>query len=113
MATSYSQENRPVRIYTPLPDDELLLLKLEGTESLSDVYRFQLTLVGVRPDIEAADLVGKAVRVVIDLDPTGESPARTIHGIISSFSFESAQEGGFTYRAELVPWLWLLSRSSD
>ena len=108
---AYTQENRAGRIQTPFGEDEVLLHRLSGQESISRLFRYDLDLRSGNPNLSAEDIVGKSVSVELGLDLEGEP--RRINGVISRFSFHSQKDEGFSYRAELVPWLWFLTRSSN
>lgn len=104
----YTQAGRPLRIETPLGNDKLLLVGLEGHEGLSELFHFRLQLVFETASdgqaIRFADILGKPVAVEIDyLDAP-----RTIHGIVSSFGEGDRRVGFIQYEAEVVPRFWLL-----
>src|SRR5688572_8608153 len=108
----FSQSGRPLTIRTPLGPDALLLVKLTGTEALSEPYRFELELVAE----EAVDfnrLLGYEASVSLALPIGGECPSPAIINRLREGGRSAGPEGADTflnYRAELVPALWLLSR---
>jgi type VI secretion system secreted protein VgrG len=108
----YSQENRLIKIDTPLGDDVLLLQDIAGHEAVSRLFRYSLTLLAFENDsISFKDIVGKKVSITIQL-PDGEP--RYISGYISRFSQGGTDDRLFThYQAEVVPWLWFLTRQAD
>jgi type VI secretion system secreted protein VgrG len=112
----YTQENRLIAIETPLGPDVLLLSELSGTEAVSRLFSYRLTLHSENHHIAFADIIGRNVTVSIELD-SGEK--RYINGIIASFSQSSADPASSEpvnfskYSAILVPWPWLLARTSD
>ncbi|TVP58341.1 MAG: type VI secretion system tip protein VgrG [Gemmatimonadales bacterium] len=106
----YSQEKQPMRIFTDLPDDTLLLEELNGEEGVSRPYRFTLDLVSEDPNVDGEGLLRSEVRVEIGLPEGG---TRHIHGIIRSFSQRGQSRDLVTYRVEVVPWLWFLSLARD
>lgn len=85
----YTQAGRPLRIHTPLGDDQLFLLGLEGDEGVSTLFHFKLRLVrqleGTTTNdqpIPFGDLLGKSVTIdLVSLETT-----RTINGIVSLLS---------------------------
>jgi type VI secretion system secreted protein VgrG len=107
---AYSQENRFIAIDTPLGDDVLLLRGFSGYEGLSRLFRFDLDLLSEDTAIPFADIVGQNVTLTIAL---ADGSTRYFNGFISRF----VQKGGdlqFTYyQAEMVPWLWFLTRTAD
>src|SRR5579864_8837915 len=112
-----TQQDRLLKITTPLGGDFLLLMDFHGEEGISRLFQFDLNLgheesqVETKPTIVDFDsIVGKNVTVRIALPDGGE---RFINGHIVSFG-QGGRDGKFSYyRAILVPWLWFLSRDSD
>jgi type VI secretion system secreted protein VgrG len=98
----------PLAVITPLGHDVLQLVAFQGTEGVSQLFRFQLELVAgndARVPFEA--LLGQPVGVRIELDG---APPRFFSGICSRFA-QGARDGQRTsYRMELVPSFWLLTR---
>lgn len=117
MAT-YTQDNRQLKLITPLGKDELLLTGFTGQESVSRLFSFHLRLLSENRSVKLEDLVGKKATIKMTL-PDGKE--RLFNGIVNSFSQggSTMMEGGTSpkifaqYTATLVPWLWLLTRSSD
>src|SRR5215472_5937113 len=111
MATiGFTQTGRALKIDTPLDDDVLLLRSISGQETISQLFRFQLELLSEKDDsISFERIVGKNVTIHLQ---TQES-YRGFNGFISRFS-QGSSDGRFTYyRAEMVPWLWFLTRKAD
>jgi type VI secretion system secreted protein VgrG len=107
----YSQANRLMRVDTALGEDVLLLEGFSGDEAVSTPYGYTLELLSEDPAIAAAKVLRTAMHVTIKtLDGSGE---RVIHGLVRSFTQLGQSEGLTSYRAEIVPWLWFLSLSSD
>ena len=115
---TYTQDNRVIRIDTPLGADELLLQKFTGEEGVSKLFQFELVMHSENRSIQFDSIVGKKATVTIFL-PDGSK--RHLNGLINSFSQggSSPLEGGETpvvftsYYATLVPWFWVLTRSND
>jgi type VI secretion system secreted protein VgrG len=111
MAT-YSQADRPIRVGTVLGDDALLLRGFSGEEAVSAPFRFSLDLLSEDPAIDAAKLLRSPATITVVL-PDGKE--RIIHGRITRFA-ELGQGAGSSltaYRAQLEPWLWFLSLSTE
>lgn len=108
----YSQAGRIMRLETALGKDVLLLKDLAGEEGVSTPFHFTLDLLSEKADVKATDVIRKPATVYLDL-PDGNE--RAIHGIINRFVQLDQTEGEeFTaYRAEMVPWLWFLSKTAD
>jgi type VI secretion system secreted protein VgrG len=109
-AIGYKQDRRSIAIQTPLGEDVLLLRSFRGDEGLSRLFRFDLELLSTSSTVEAKEVVGKNATVGVRMR---DGKDRYFNGIISRLSLAGG-EGGFTvYRAELVPWTWLLTRTTD
>src|SRR5271157_2099254 len=109
--SSITQSERTLAIATPLGVDVLLLLGFTGTESLSRLFSYQLELASTNDTISAKQIVGKAVSWSISrLD---QAP-RYFSGIVSKFVAGAVSDRQHrSYRAEVVPWPWLLTRTTD
>ena len=106
----YTQENRLMAIGTPLGEDVLLLTGFSGEEGISRLFRFQLSLLSTQESIAFDDIVGKEVTVRITL---ADGSPRYFCGIISNFTQCGRDLNFVSYEAEMVPWLWFLTRTSD
>ena len=100
---------------TPLGKDVLLLEGFHGVEGISMPFNFELDLVSLNHNISFADIVGKNVTISVVLR---DETKRFFNGIVSRFS--QGKGGGTTegdplsyYRATMVPWFWLLTRTAD
>jgi len=106
----FTQDGGLIKIDTPLGKDVLLLRGLVGSEAISRLFQFQLDLLSENPSISFSDIVGKNVTVSLK-QPDGSY--RYLNGIISRFAQLATEEQFTAYRAEMVPWLWLLTRDAD
>jgi len=107
--TPFTQEQRFFKIHTPLDKDTLLLEGFSGQEALSSLFHFHLDLLAENTTNIAFDkLLGQKAYIEVSLP---NSELRYFNGIVSSFS-QGSQDQRFTrYSAELVPQLWLLTRT--
>lgn len=106
----YTQENRLIQIVTPLGEDVLLLQAFTGHEGVSRLFQFDLRMHSKNRSIAFDSIVGKKATIKIILDDGKE---RFINGLISSFSQGGTSTTFAHYHATLVPWLWMLTRTSD
>lgn len=105
----YTQENQPLKIHTDLPDDTLLLTRLEGEEAISRPFRFGLDLVSTDPGIDGRALLRTPAHITFPLDDGSE---RSIHGRFRRFAQTGMRDDLVSYRAEIVPWPWFLTLRS-
>ncbi|HEV2864847.1 MAG TPA: type VI secretion system tip protein TssI/VgrG [Pyrinomonadaceae bacterium] len=107
--STYTQLDRPIQIVTPLGEDVLLLEGFQGRESVSQPFRFELSLLSEQRQLDLDAAVG--MRATIKLMGGDGEVQRYINGCVVSFSQGGSVQNLFRYRAALVPWLWLLSYS--
>jgi type VI secretion system secreted protein VgrG len=106
----FVQQNRRVHIDTPLGADVVVLTAMEGEETISQLFRFQLQLLSERADITAEEMIGQNVTVSV-LDP--DDSIHYYNGYIRSFVNLGGGDWGTVYQAEMVPWTWFLTRRTD
>ena len=107
--STYTQVERPIQIVTPLGADVLLLEALEGRESVSQPFSFELSLLSEQRQIDFEAATGMRATVKF-LKEDGEC-LRYVNGHVVSFAQGGSVQNLYRYRATLVPWLWLLSYS--
>jgi hypothetical protein len=112
----FSQEKRNMRMVSALGKNVLLVEAINGNEGMSRLFNYELSLVSENQGIVFQDILGTNVTVSIDLS---WGRKRFFNGIVSRFA---QTNGGGTagddtrvshYRATVVPWFWLLSRSAE
>jgi type VI secretion system secreted protein VgrG len=110
VAGDFSQANRRLQIETPLGPDALLITALSGTEGISTLFHFQLDLLAEHAEkVAIDDLLGKPVTISV----AAGGGKRFFHGVVSRLSQSGTVGRHATYRADVVPWLWFLTRTSD
>jgi type VI secretion system secreted protein VgrG len=111
MDAIFTQQNRTLKITTPLGEDVLLLAGLSGQEAISSLFQFHLDLLAEnRRQINFDELLGKKVAIEVMLP---DDKTRYFSGYLNSFS-QGAQDQRFTrYRAEMVPQFWFLTRNAQ
>ena len=108
-AIGFTQAKRALRIDTPLGADALLLRSVSGQETISQLFRFQLELLSEDDSLQFDAIVGKSVALHVQ---TLDSE-RHLNGFISRFSQAGRDERFTYYHAEMVPWLWFLTRKAN
>jgi len=105
---TYTQAERPLSVTTPLGPDVLLLVGVSGREALSELFRFELELLAENGvDIAFEKLLGQKVTARIRLT---EQTNRYVSGVVCRVSQGGRDETFTTYRIELVPQLWALTK---
>lgn len=108
---SYTQDNRPMGVTTPLGKDILLLVGFTGQEAISRLFSFQLDMIAENDkDVAFDKLLGQKITVRLNL-PSGEK--RYFNGLCIRVS-QGEQDDDFTsYRMEIVPDLWKLTKKAQ
>ena len=110
-AGTSTREDRLLAIDTPLGKDKLVLTELTGEEEISQPFLFTAAMRSEDPDIKPESLIGSKVTMWIKRETAEPVP---ISGMVRSLSFASVDVRGFReYHAEIVPWLWFLSCTTD
>ncbi len=105
------QEKRLLNLNTPLGEDVLFLTSFSGDEEISRLFSFQLELISEETSIQAKQIVGKNVTFSVE---RGEGERSYFNGFVSRFvAGDESIQGRRNYSAEVVPWLWFLTQTSD
>src|SRR5207302_3286430 len=110
---TYTQDNRPLSVKTPLGKDVLLLVGLTSHEAISQLFTFRLDLLAEDASkVKFEKLLGQKITVVLKLPNEKE---RYFNGICNRISQGGRSEGEvFTsYHLEIVPQFWFLTRRSQ
>jgi type VI secretion system secreted protein VgrG len=109
MAT-YQQAERPMTVSSAeLEPDDLLLVGFTGNEEISQLFSFELDLLAEnQTDIAFDKVLGESVTISLALT---DGKKRYFNGICKRLS-QGPRDHTFTsYRMEVVPKLWLLSKN--
>lgn len=98
-----------MRLTTSL-GDKLDFKRLDGADELGRLYEYGVQALSDDGSIQPAQLLGKPAAVSLQLAQSGE---RHFHGLVTAMGLEGMDEGRYSYRLVLRPWLWLLTRRSD
>ena len=103
---SFSQQNSPLQVFTPLPENTLLATRLVGREAMGDTFEFTVSLIAVLgTTIDFSKLVGDFAWAVVNL-PGGVN--RIYHGIIFEFTQDDSDGVFDHYTMVLRPRMSLL-----
>ncbi len=109
MADSRRIAELPVE--TPLGDDVVTLVSIEGTEKISDLFHFTLKLASEDANIDLNRLVGKAINFGVRTRERDD--IRWWNGFVSTARALPENDQVYFYEIEVVPWLWFLTKTSD
>ncbi|MGD9240141.1 MAG: type VI secretion system tip protein TssI/VgrG [Desulfobacterales bacterium] len=85
-----------------LPEDTFSVVTFKGTEGISRLYEFDVTLASDDPDIDLKEILQNPSALTIH----GSDQTFPIHGILAQFEQLHEVKGNYFYRALLVPRLW-------
>ncbi|HEV3436944.1 MAG TPA: type VI secretion system tip protein TssI/VgrG [Gemmata sp.] len=106
-----TQNRRIFTLTTPLGADAFLMTGFQGREELSRPFSFTLDLVSENTTVAASDLVGQAVGWTVNYP---EDSPRYFHGYVKKLVTGSKMSRSLrSYRIEVVPWLWFLTRATN
>ncbi|CAN5817096.1 type VI secretion system spike protein VgrG1b [soil metagenome] len=105
-----SQAKRPIRVSTTLGPDAFMLQGFRGDEAISRPFVYTLDLVSEDPQVDGKALLRSEVTLTV---PRPEAEDLHVHGLVRKFIQLGQSEGLTFYRAEVVPWLWLLGLHRD
>ncbi len=104
------QKKRWIEVDSPLGEDVLIPTYFEGEEAMSRLFHYRLELISSQT-ITPESVLGKDMTVRL-VRPEGKT--RFFHGKIVRFSAGSMWSHGYRrYHAELAPWTWFLTRTTD
>lgn len=108
------QTKRSIVLDSPLGADALIATYFEGEENLSQLFRYSLELLS-KQTIQPKDILGKGITVELKtVEGTKEVQRRLFHGIVVRFTPGPMWRNGYRqFHAELVPWTWFLTRTTD
>lgn len=93
-----------------LSADTFQVLRFDGEEEISHLFRFELQLVSRDPDIDFEKVLESHARLAI----TTQGNTRYVQGMLSEFEQGGEwQSGIYEYRAVLVPRLWMMTQSQQ
>lgn len=110
MRTGFKQSGGLLTLSSPFAQDDLLLDSMEGSEGISELFKFNLHMRSGSSSLSAATIVGKSVTVTVAIE--GGS-TRYVSGMVSRFIQSGFDREFASYEAEVVPMLWLLTLSRD
>jgi type VI secretion system secreted protein VgrG len=103
---------RTVQVHTVLGAEQLKFRAMRGQEGLSQLFEFEVDMVGTSFNIELKQLLGTS----LTLELADDGGPRFLNGTVVRFELVGrANETGrhYVYRALVQPWLWYLTRTTD
>lgn len=104
------------------PSNDLKLARLRGREGMSELFEFEVELVSEDSDIPFEDIVGQGCVITVqglshteseDSFGDEEITDRFIHGVVCHFEIADIGASFTTYRAVVVPKVWVLKHRQN
>jgi len=89
-----------------LEADTFTVVRFDGVEALSSLFRFDISLLAESPDIDLTELLRNGATLTIRGKEAGD---QQYHGIVSRCTLEHPVGKRFLYQAQLVPLCWRLT----
>ncbi len=110
-----SQARRLLAVQTTAGSDVLLVEHFSASEAISELFSCKLKLLAdIRSKkhllVKPEQLVGQPMCLTLELEDGKE---RYINGVVTHFAETGRDDDFVCYRAELAPWLWLLTLTCD
>jgi type VI secretion system secreted protein VgrG len=115
-----SQNQRLLRLYTPLGPNVLLAERVDGCEAIGPTamphapagFRFDVLALSTDAHLELKGLIGQPVRLDL-LTQQSAVVLRPFHGHVTAFALLGSDGGLARYRLTIEPWLGLLAHRQD
>ena len=107
MNIHFQQDSRQARLTTEIGEDDLALLRFNGTEQVNTLYEFHVEALSTRADVNFDTLIGTHMSAEVDHPDHGVQP---FDGIVTQARYVGVGENGYRYDFELRPWFWLAGK---
>src|SRR5436190_12031260 len=104
------QDSRLLGITTPLGPDVLAVSSVTIKEEMSQLFQIEAELISDEGTLDLDKVIGHSVTLRLNVS---QSDKRYFHGFVSRMSQSGNESGYACYSAEIVSWLWFLTRTSD
>jgi type VI secretion system secreted protein VgrG len=104
-----SQDKRIAQLNTPLGKDVLVLVRIDGTEGLSELFEFRVEALSEQANLNFDSAIGQHCWVKFK----SYDDVRIFDGILVEANWNGAKEDFHSYQLVFRPWLWLLSQRAD
>lgn len=109
---SFAHTSRLLDFTSPAGKDVLLVERFNGVEGVSELFRYEIDLLAeTGTSIDPKSIVGQSVCLSMTADDAGTK--RYFNGIVCSFEMSGNDEELESYRALMVPRLWLLTLNTN
>lgn len=108
----FAHKDRLLDFTSPAGKDVLLVERFSGVEGVSELFRYEIDLLAeTGTSVDPKTIVGENVCLTIAANDQGTK--RYFNGIVCSFEMSGSDEELESYRALMVPKLWLLTLNTN
>ena len=115
-----SQNQRLLRLHTPLGPNVLLAERMSGLESIGPSapgnpaagFKFEVLALSTNAHLQLKDLIGQPVRLDL-LTQQSATQLRPYHGHVTAFALLGSNGGLARYKLTIEPWLSFLAHTQD
>jgi len=107
MNAIFQQENRLGRLSTALGEDALVILRLDGSDHLNQLFKYRIEALSTEQNLNFDALIGTHATVELTSQNHGN---RQFDGIVTQAQWAGVGENGNRYNLILRPWFWLAGR---
>ncbi len=109
-----TQTHRFLSFHSSLGEDVLVIERFKGEDALGRLFDYRVLALAADDTFDFDDLVGTSACVAMERASGKGEKLRHFHGIVSQVNHTGYNlHGRGRYEITLVPWLWLLTRTSD
>ena len=100
-------------------EKDLLISEMSGTESMSHLFEFRLTLLSALEEIDVRQIIGKSAILRIETwDSQHMGGQRHWNGYVSRFARSGRAPSAvgddlYIYECDIVPWFWFMTQNED
>lgn len=109
---TFTQDNRFLKLDTPLGPDVLLIRSFACSERISGLYSIQVSVAATPENVrqvKASAIIGQPALITM----IAQEQPRFFHGIVRRLSTTGKDNDFYYFNLEIVPWFWLLSQKTD
>jgi len=105
-----TQDNRSISISDfSLGKDTLLLTAFNGSETISDLFHFNIKVLSENLELTADEIVGKVTTITLNFQEK-----RYFNGYITQFTIGEIESNNLRqYTLSMAPWLWFLRKTNN
>ena len=109
MALDLSQDNRRGKVFSALGENELGLIRFDGTDGVNELFEYRVEAVTANENINFDAILG--TNMTVEIDSRGSK--NYFDGIVVEAQWVGVRSDGLHYRFTLRPWIWLASQRRD